>query len=54
MVIEVILGAAVCPKPILKVLVLDENLLYVNVRNGPKVDFSQNRGFGMWGWNAEM
>ena len=33
----------------LKSLVLDENLFYVNVRNGPKVDFSQNQGFGMWG-----
>ena len=37
-----------------KIPVLDQNLVYVNVRNGPKVDFSQNRGFGMWGWNSEM
>ena len=48
------LGWSGLPQTNLKSLVLDVNLFYVNVRNGPKVDFSQNRGFGMWGWNSEM
>ena len=54
MVIAVILGEAVCPKPILKVWFWMKTFFYVNVRNWPKVVFSQNQGFGMWGWNSEM